>query len=136
MAPGTRNTFGAPKSEPEVFRKQMYCFENSAYHIVVTFWLPAVIGRPVNYGPLPPSLRLWCYVIKIGKFFGKENIFKSERHELLFHEHLQLSNTIRHGSCTNRQQRLLAAFQASSCSFLSLLCLPDAFFSAWTCLFC
>jgi len=37
MAPGERNKFGAPMFEPEVFRKQMYCFEKSAYDIVVTF---------------------------------------------------------------------------------------------------
>jgi len=27
MAPGARNKFGAPMFEPEVFQKQMYCFE-------------------------------------------------------------------------------------------------------------
>jgi len=39
--------------EPEVFRKQMYFFEKSAYHIVVTFWVPAVIRRPGNCAPCP-----------------------------------------------------------------------------------
>jgi len=37
MAPGARNMFGASMFEPEVFRKQMYCIEESAYDIVVTF---------------------------------------------------------------------------------------------------
>jgi len=27
MTPGTRKKFGAPIFEPEVFEKQMYCFE-------------------------------------------------------------------------------------------------------------
>ena len=54
MAPGARSKFGAPMFEPEVFRKQMYCIEGSAYEIVVTFWAPAVIRRQWNYAPLPP----------------------------------------------------------------------------------
>jgi len=37
MAPGARNKFGVPVFEPEVFQKQMYCIEESAYDIVVTF---------------------------------------------------------------------------------------------------
>ena len=83
----------------------MYCFEKSAY-VIVTFWPPAVIWRPKNCAPLPPSLRLWCYAIKIEKFSESKPIFKSERHE-----HLQFSNTIRHGSCTECQQRLLAQWR-------------------------
>ena len=67
--------------------------------------------------PPAPSLRLWRYAIKIGKFSENELIFKSESHELIFHEHLQFSNTIRHESCTDCQQRLLAVFQVFSCSF-------------------
>jgi len=54
MAPGARNKFGAPMFELEVFRKQMYCFEKSAYDIVVTFWSPAVIPCPRNCAPFPP----------------------------------------------------------------------------------
>jgi len=37
MAHGERNKFGAPMFGPEVFRKQMYCFEKSSYNITVTF---------------------------------------------------------------------------------------------------
>jgi len=37
MAPRARNKFGAPTFEPDVFRKQMYCIEESPYDIVVTF---------------------------------------------------------------------------------------------------
>jgi len=59
MAPGARNKFGAPMFEPEVFRKQMYCYEKSAYDIVVTFWSPAVIRRPGNCAPLVTSLVLF-----------------------------------------------------------------------------
>ena len=114
--------------EPEVVRKQMYCFEKSASDIVVTFWSPAVIRCPGNCAPLPPSLRLWCYSIEIGKFCENKQIFKSERHELLFHEHLQFSNTIRHGSCTGCEQRLWGHFTFLRVVFVSLLCLPHAFF--------
>ena len=67
------------------------------------------------------------YAIKIGNFSENKQIFKSERHE-----HLQFLNTIWHGSCTDCQQGLLAAFQFHSCSFVSLLC-PPPLFSAWTC---
>jgi len=93
------------------------------YVIVGTFSPPAVIWRPENSAPLPLVTSL-VLCDKTCKIFRKwTNFFKSERHE-----HLQFSNTIRHGSCTEFQQRLLAAFQVSSCSFVSLLCLPHAFF--------
>ena len=39
-----------------------------------------------------------------------------------------ISITIRHGFCTDCQQRILAAFRFFPCIFLSLLCLPYAFF--------
>ena len=86
------------------------------------FLAPRSDSAPRNRAPLAPSLRLWCHAMKIGKFSESKQIFKSERHE-----HLQFSKTIRHGSCTDWQQRLLAAFQVSSCSFVSLPCLPHAF---------
>jgi len=108
--------------EPEVFGSKCTVLKKSAHDIVGTFWPPAVIRRQRNHAPLPPSLRLWCYAMKIGKFSESKQIFNSERHE-----HLQFSKTIRHGSCTDCQQRLLAAFQVSSCSFVSLPCLPHAF---------
>jgi len=44
----------APMFEPEAFRKHMYCIEESAYDIVVTFWSPAVIWHQGNCAPLPP----------------------------------------------------------------------------------
>jgi len=40
MAPGARSKFGAPMFEPEVFRKQMYCIQESACDVVETFWRP------------------------------------------------------------------------------------------------
>jgi len=88
--------------EPEIFRKQMYCFEKSAYDIVVTFCSDSAPGKLC---PLLPSLRLWCYAIKIGKISENKQTFKSERHVLLFYEHLQFSNTtgLPHGSCTDCQ---------------------------------
>jgi len=49
--------------EPEVFRKQMYRIEESAYDIAVTFWSPAVIRRQEKCARCHPSLRLWCYSI-------------------------------------------------------------------------
>ena len=48
-----RNKFGAPILEPEDFRKEMYCIEESAYDIA-TFWSPAVIRHQGNCPPLPP----------------------------------------------------------------------------------
>jgi len=38
MAPGTRSKFGAPMFETEVFRKQLFCMEESTCDIVGTFW--------------------------------------------------------------------------------------------------
>jgi len=52
MAPGARSKFGSPVFEPEVFRKQMYCIEESACDIVGTFGAPIVIRRPGNFTPL------------------------------------------------------------------------------------
>ena len=112
-------------------------FKKSAYDIVGTFWPPAAIRRPRNCAPFPPWLRDWCYSIKIEKCFENKQIFKFERHELLFHEHLQFSNTIRHGSCTDCQQRLPAVFHVSSCNFcVTSMPAPRVFFGMDLCLFC
>ena len=60
MAAGTRCKFGAPIFEPEVFRKQMYCIEESACDIVGIFWrprsisaLPEWVVAPVIAPPCP-----------------------------------------------------------------------------------
>jgi len=47
MAPGAGRKFGAPMFEFEVFRKQMYCIEESTFSIVGTFW------RPYSYSESP-----------------------------------------------------------------------------------
>ena len=45
MVPGAKSKFGAPVFEPDVFRKQMYCIEESSCEIVATFRVPIVIQR-------------------------------------------------------------------------------------------
>jgi len=52
MAPGTRIKFGAPIFEPEVFGKQMYCFEKVLMALLFVL-APAMIRRPGNI-PLAP----------------------------------------------------------------------------------
>ena len=97
------------------------------------FLAPRSDSAPGGLCPPPPlSLRLWCYAITIGNFSQNKQIFKSESHELLFHAHLQFSNTKRHGSCTDSRQRLLAAFQVSSCSFCATSMPAPRVFSAWS----
>jgi len=63
MASGSRSTFGAPMFGPEVFRKQMYCTEESTSDVTLlglfgvspqSFDARMVILRP---GIVPPSLR-------------------------------------------------------------------------------
>ena len=106
-------------------------FWKSAYGIV-SFGPPQWFGVRGIF-PLPHSLRLWCYAIKIGKCSENKQIFISERHELLFHKHLQFLNTILHGCCTDCQPRLLAVIQVSSCSFC-VTCMPaPRVFLAWSC---
>jgi len=58
MAPGARSKFGASMFEPEVFRNQMYCIEESTCDIVGTFrrsqqsfGAPEVIRRRGNCAP-------------------------------------------------------------------------------------
>jgi len=86
------------------------------------FLAPCSDSAPGNCAPCHPRYVIGVMQQKSQKF-SKANNFKSEHHE-----HLQFSKTINDRSCTDCQQRLLAAFQVSSCSFVSLLCLPNAFF--------
>jgi len=58
----------------------------------------------------------WC-AMKIGNFSENKQSFKSKRHGHLLHAHLQFSNTIRHGPCTDCQQRLLLVFRVFTCIF-------------------
>jgi len=58
MAPGARSKFGALMFEPEVFRKQMHCIEESTCDIVGTFRCPHSESAPGNRSPLPTLVRL------------------------------------------------------------------------------
>jgi len=58
MAPGARSKSGAPVFEFEVFRKQMYCIEESTCDIVGAFRRPHSNSAPGELSlPFPPS----CY---------------------------------------------------------------------------
>jgi len=106
-----------------------YCFEKSVCDIVVTFWPPQWLGAHGIVPPFLPWLRFWCYA-KNRKIFRKQkNVqvrwsWTSISWTSAIFEHKLLL----HGSCTDCQQRLLAAFQVSSCRFVSLLYLLHAFF--------
>jgi len=52
MALGARSKFGAPVFEPEIFRKHIYCIEESTCDIVGTFLHP-----PQSFGA-PAVIRL------------------------------------------------------------------------------
>ena len=108
------------------------------YDIVLTFWSPAMIRRPGNCAALLPSLRLWCYSTKIRKFSENKQIFKSERHELLFREHLQFSNTIayRMDLAQTVNKGYWRQFKFLRVGFVSLQILPHAFFRRGPVLFC
>ena len=105
--------------EPEVFRKQMYCFANVPMTLLGLFALPpAVIRPPGNCAPFPPSLRLWYYAIKFGKFSKLTN-FQVQ--------------TSWHGSAwiLHRLPTKVAGWRHFSffrVVFVSLLCLPQALF--------
>jgi len=69
MAPGARSRFGAPVLEPEIFRKQMYCIEESICGIVGTLRRPRSDSAPGNCFPLSSlvtplrgkgAFSLWC----------------------------------------------------------------------------
>jgi len=71
-----------------------------------------------------------CYVSDVmhknWKCSENKQIFISKCHELLFHKHLQFSNTIRHGFCTDCKG--CCQFRFLLVVFVSHLCLPHAFF--------
>jgi len=77
MVPGARSKFGAPIFEPEVFRKQTYCIEESTSDIDGTyrrpaqsFGVPIVLRRPGNCAPLASLLLPPYWLQKLGS--GKE----------------------------------------------------------------
>jgi len=69
MAPGIRKKFGALIFEPEVFGKQMYCFEKV---LMALLWVlaPAVIRRPGNI-PIAPFVTSLVLCNKNRKMFRK-----------------------------------------------------------------
>jgi len=91
-----------------------------------------------NCAPLLLSLRLWCYSIKIRKFSENKQIFKSQRHELLFREHLQFSNTIayRMDLAQTVNKSYWGHFQFLRVVFVSLQILSHALFRRGLVLFC
>jgi len=54
MAPGARSKSAAPMFGPELFRKQMYCIEESTCDILGTFWRPRSDSAPGNCSTLAP----------------------------------------------------------------------------------
>jgi len=54
MGPGARSKFGAPLFERKLFRKQMYCIEESARDIVGSFQRPPSDRAPGELYPLAP----------------------------------------------------------------------------------
>ena len=133
---GEETSLAAACSNLRSFGNKCTVLKKSTYDIVVAFRPQQWFGALGIVPSCPPSLRLWCYSIKIGKISENKHIFKSERHELLFREHLQFSNTIRHRSCIDCQQRSLVAFHISSCSFcVTSMPTPRGLFGVDLCLF-
>jgi len=56
MGPGAKSKFGATMFEPEAFRKQMYCTEESTCGILGTFRDPCSHSAPGELWPLAPAL--------------------------------------------------------------------------------
>jgi len=103
-------------------------FWKIAYDIVVTFSPPQWF-RTRGIVPPYPSLRLWWYTIKIGKFSDNKQI--SCPNVMNFYS-MNICNIrtlngmdLAQADC---QRRSLAAFHVSSRNFVSLLCLPHGFF--------
>ena len=65
MAPGARRKFGAAMFEPDVFREQMYCIEESACDIVGTFRRLGNCASlvPSRYVPDGPAVFRSCNVL-------------------------------------------------------------------------
>jgi len=61
MAPGARSKFGALMFEPELFRKQMYCIEESTCDIVGTFQRPPQSFGAHRSDAAPGELCPPCY---------------------------------------------------------------------------
>ena len=77
MAPRARSKFGAPMFEADVFRKQMYCIEESRLLVTLLGLFgapcnhstsPAFIWRPRNCAPLPSR---YVPAMGVGRIFSR-----------------------------------------------------------------
>ena len=133
----------APRSNLRSFGSKCTVLKKVFMTLLWVFGLPEWFGVRGIIPPCTPSLRLWCYAITTGKFSVNKKIFKSERHELHLHEHLQFSNAIRLRSymniCNFRTQYGSDLAQTADKGnwwhfrllrevFVSRICLPHAFF--------
>jgi len=75
MGPGARNEFGALVFEPEVFWKQMYCFEKSANDIVVIY-APRSNSATGELCPPCPLITFLVLCNKNRKIFQKQTKFR------------------------------------------------------------
>jgi len=71
MAPGARSNFGAPMFELEVFRKQMYCIEESTCDIVGTFRRPHSDLAPGELCPPCPLPLVTPLVVSLTLDYGR-----------------------------------------------------------------
>jgi len=131
MAPGARNKFATPCSNLTSFGSKCTVLKKSAHDIVGIFWAPRSDSVPGELCPLAPLVTSLVLCNENRKIFRKLTIIKSERHE-----HLQFSKTIRHGSCTDCQQRLQAAFRFLRVVLCHFRACPTRFFGVDLCLFC
>jgi len=63
MAPRARNKFCAHIFEPDVFRKQLYCIEDSTCDIAETFLCPRSDSAPGELFPLAPLVTPSCTTV-------------------------------------------------------------------------
>jgi len=105
--------------------KQLYCFEKSAYDIVVSMWPPQWFGAR---GIVLPSLRLWCYAIKIGKFSENKQSFKSYAMVVYSMNICNFRTQCGMDLAQTANKGYWRHFRFLRVVFVSLLCLPHAFF--------
>ena len=134
MPPGARNKFGAPCSNLRSFGSKWTVDFKTVVLKKVLMTLLWLFASPQWFGAQgivllrPPSLRLWCYAINIGKF--SENKKFSSPNIMYFYSmnicnfrtqySMDLAQTANKGYW--RHFRFLRVV------FVALLCLPHAFF--------
>jgi len=138
MAPGTRSKFGAPMFEPEFFRKQMCCIEESTCDIVRTFWRPRSDSAPGELcPPCPPryapgnstdknmcnlhkaavgrlyfadtSTCTWKDKYNAKKHFGQQRCLQNRISQILLHTRDQEQQCCQRKSWSQEQARTLTA---------------------------